>query len=319
MANGQPDLRHDGGHENGRENGRENAGLDRDARGRERIDRGADRAAATFERVAEKMAQEATRRERIAAKVAAKAQALERVAEHLGALDLWTRAEPTARRPRFTRDAIAATAVRIADAECFGNVSMRRIAAELDVGTMTLYHYVRTKDELLSLVVDAVMGEVVIPADEPMATEWRVALTTIAERTRAALERHPWILDIADDPPVGPNSVRHFDQTLQAVSALPIGLGDKFDIVSAVDEYVFGYSLFQRNNSSSRPSSDTELLDYVERLVATGQYPQLAALAAEHGLADAWRQIETQVNDPGRFARNLVRLLDGIEADLASR
>ena len=47
-------------------------------------------------------------------------------------------------------------------------MSMRRIAAELDAGTMTLYHYVRTKDELLTLVVDAVMGEVVIPPDEPM-------------------------------------------------------------------------------------------------------------------------------------------------------
>ena len=44
-------------------------------------------------------------------------------------------------------------------------MSMRRLAAELDAGTMTLYHYVRTKDELLTLVVDAVMGEVVRAAD----------------------------------------------------------------------------------------------------------------------------------------------------------
>ena len=53
--------------------------------------------------------------------------------------------------------------MRIADAEGFDAVSMRRIAAELDAGTMTLYHYVRTKDELLTLVIDAVMGEVVVP------------------------------------------------------------------------------------------------------------------------------------------------------------
>ena len=59
--------------------------------------------------------------------------------------------------------------MRIADTEGFDAVSMRRIAAELDVGTMTLYHYVRTKDELLSLVVDAVMGEVVVPTTEGFA------------------------------------------------------------------------------------------------------------------------------------------------------
>ena len=117
--------------------------------------------------------------------------------------------------------------MRIADAEGFAAVSMRRIATELDAGTMTLYHYVRTKDELLTLVVDAVMGEVVIPATEPIPTDWRAALTMVAERTRAALERHPWILDITDDPAVGPNSVRHFDQSLQAVASLNLPLTDK--------------------------------------------------------------------------------------------
>ena len=63
--------------------------------------------------------------------------------------------------------------MRIADAEGFDALSMRRLAAELDAGTMTLYHYVRTKDELLTLVVDAVMGEVVVPADERLPDDWR--------------------------------------------------------------------------------------------------------------------------------------------------
>ena len=72
---------------------------------------------------------------------------------------VWTRTEPTGRQPRFTRDQIAAAAIRIADAEGADALSMRRIASELDAGTMTLYHYIRTKDELLALVGDAIMGE----------------------------------------------------------------------------------------------------------------------------------------------------------------
>src|SRR4051812_43136392 len=91
-------------------------------------------------------------------KAAQRAHAFERAVQELSALDLWTRPSPSARRPRFTRDEIAATAMRIADTEGFAAVSMRRIASELDSGTMTLYHYVRTKDELLTLIVDTIMG-----------------------------------------------------------------------------------------------------------------------------------------------------------------
>ena len=74
---------------------------------------------------------------------------------------------------RFTRDEIARGRDPHRRPEGFDAVSMRRIAAELDAGTMTLYHYVRTKDELLTLVTDAVMGEVVVPPTSEIPTDWR--------------------------------------------------------------------------------------------------------------------------------------------------
>ena len=90
---------------------------------------------------------------------------------------LWTRPEPgqpqAAVHPRAS---IAQAAIRIADAEGFDALSMRRLAAELDAGTMTLYHYVRTKDELLTLVNDAVMGEVILPEGDELPTDWREAI-----------------------------------------------------------------------------------------------------------------------------------------------
>src|SRR5215207_5547112 len=67
-------------------------------------------------------------------------------------MPIWARPEPGERRPAHTREKIAETAIAIADAEGFEAVSMRRIAAELGAGTMTLYHYVRTKDELVALM-----------------------------------------------------------------------------------------------------------------------------------------------------------------------
>jgi len=161
------------------------------------------------------------------------------------------------------------------------------------------------------------MGEVVIPSTEPIPTDWRVALTMVAERTRAALERHPWILDMTDDPAVGPNSVRHFDQTLQTVASLPLSLAERFDIVRAVDEYVFGYCLQHRGTEER--SADDQMVEYVNGLVATGDYPQLAAVSEEYGLEEGWRQIELNLRDPDRFARNLARLLDGIALSLGTR
>jgi AcrR family transcriptional regulator len=266
--------------------------------------------------VADKLNEHATKHEQMAAKAAQRAAAFDQLTSHLGALDVWMRAEPRGRRPRFRRDDIAEAAVHIADTEGFDALSMRRLAAELGAGTMTLYHYVRTKDELLTLVTDTVMAEVVVPEDEPLPGEWRAAMTVLANRSRDALLRHPWILDIADDPPIGPNSVRHFDQTLEAVSSLDADLATKLDVVSAVDEYVFGFCLMERNHFQDSSTSDTYMVDYVGGLISTGAYPELAKLVDELGLVDGWARIEEHHRDPGRFDRNLARLLAGIEVGL---
>ena len=178
------------------------------------------------ELVVEKLAEKAAKRDRRTAKGRMKAEAIDLLTERVSALDFWTRLPPGERRTRISREELAAAAVRIADTEGFAALSMRRLASEVDVGTMTLYHYVRNKDELLTLLFDAVMSEVTFPAEEPLPDEWRPALIAIAVRTREVLMRHPWMFEIADDPPIGPNIVRHFDQTLQALSSLPLPLGE---------------------------------------------------------------------------------------------
>ncbi len=239
--------------------------------------------------------------------------------EGLGSVvDLWLRTEPGRRQPRFSRDDIAEAAVRIADEEGIDALSMRRLATEVGAGTMTLYHYVRTKDELLSLVTDYVMGEIVLPATK-LRGGWRAAITALAHSSRAAFERHPWIFDIVEDPAVGPNGVRHFDQSLEAVSTLPGTLADKLDLIHAVDEYVFGYCLHARNDDDNYGDADDPMRLYVTRLITTGDYPSLAALADEYGMNSMWTRVEKHANDPRRFDRNLARLLDGFEASLRNR
>ncbi len=269
-----------------------------------------------IETAAEKISAKLTKSAaKLAEKSSKQAETLDRLAAHLDAIDVWTRTEPGARKPRLSRDDIAATTIRIADAEGFDAVSMRRIAVELDAGTMSLYHYVRTKDELLTLVVDAFLGEVVLPVGQQLPHDWRAAITLIARRSRDGLRRHPWILDITDDPNIGPNAMRHFDQSWQALASLDAGFDDKLDLALAVDEYVFGFCLLERNNMADDPGS-TEMLDYVRARLAEDEHPALAAMVSEMGLETAWSRIHAHGRDAGRFDRNLARLLAGFESSL---
>ena len=270
------------------------------------------------QKVAEKLAKQADKLDR-----KLDGDALERLATHLDALDVWTRGSGTSRKPRFSREDLATAAVQICDAEGIEALSMRRLALELGAGTMTLYHYVQTKDELLTLVNDAVMAEVLVPADTPLPRDWRAAVTVIAERTRACLQRHPWLFDITDDPPIGPNQVRHFDQTLAAVSSLDLPLRDRLDIVTLVDEYTFGHCLHARNNVRPEHQGEGDFVEgmaaYLADLLATGEYPELQRLAEEVGIPESLAMVDEHGRDEGRFGRGLERLLDGIEADLRLR
>src|ERR1700726_4865942 len=97
----------------------------------------------------------------------------------------------SSRKPRLTREKIATTALAIADEEGFTAVSMRRVAQELQVGTMSLYYYVKTKDDLIAVMDDALMGEALLAS---LPKDWQRAMMEIAKRTHAVFIRHPWAL-----------------------------------------------------------------------------------------------------------------------------
>ncbi len=193
--------------------------------------------------------------DRISAKAKVQAESLERLAARLESVELWMRDEPGQRQARFTRSELAQTAIRIVDAEGLDALSMRRLAAELGAGTMTLYHYVRTKDELLTLVSDEVMAEVLLPEGYELPSDWREAIVVVALRSRDAMRRHPWVFDLSGDLGLGPNSVKHMDQTLQAVDGIEAPLATKLDVVVAIDGYVFGYCLQERSVDERRPAA----------------------------------------------------------------
>ncbi len=149
------------------------------------------------------------------------------------------------RPSQLSRDKIAATALAIADAEGFESVSMRRVAKEMGVGTMSLYYYVKTKADLIAAMDDALMGEVLLPV---LPGNWREALTVIAFRTRDVFLRHPWVLSSMLSASPGVNAMRHMEQCLQALAGTTMTTREKLALLTIIDDFVFGYALRERNS-----------------------------------------------------------------------
>jgi AcrR family transcriptional regulator len=91
-------------------------------------------------------------------------------------------------KPRFSRDHLRAAALAIVDAEGAGALSMRRLAETLGTGAMTLYTYVRDREALDALVVEAAIRGTSWPT--PTA-DWRADVAALAEATWIAIRGHP--------------------------------------------------------------------------------------------------------------------------------
>ncbi|MGI5126391.1 TetR/AcrR family transcriptional regulator [Pseudonocardia sp. CA-107938] len=228
---------------------------------------------------------------------------------------IWTRPPPGTRRPKFSRDQIAATALAIADTEGFAAVSMRRIAAELGAGTMTLYYYVRTKDELVALMDDAIMSEVLIPDDE-FPSHWYDALSAVAQRTWDVLVRHPWVMQSLANASSGPNAMRHFEQSLAALAGTELAVADKFALLAAVDDYVHG-NAFRSAEFQAASASDIDdaavdaAVRFAETQYATGRFPHTQALFGGRDPREVFAQLIGDTTARDRFRHGLSMLLDG--------
>ena len=234
------------------------------------------------------------------------------------------REEPGTRRAGLSRKEIGATALKIADADGFDELSMRRIARELGAGTMSLYHYVRSKDELLALMWDTVMGEIIV-SDGELSGDWRNALTKIARATRTAFKKHPWIFEAMGEPAQsGPSGLKHFEQSLAAVSGLKVPQQERLELVGLVDDYVFGFALREVLQATYDAEGDPNMAEsgmaFFESQLATGEYPNVSKLFRGDLREAMERVMETFSGDRAndrRFERGLKILFDGFEKKLS--
>jgi AcrR family transcriptional regulator len=177
-------------------------------------------------------------------------------------------------------------------------VSIRRVATELGARTMSLYSHIDSKDDLLDLMREQVAAETVV--DGALPKGWRAATLAIARRERATALRHPWLIQLLGHPGhIGPNLMRHLEQSMAALSGLTTDPVAALRISTAVDEFVLGHVI----GEVTRGPADPFARPYTRALLTSGDYPILGPLlsAGPPPLDDT-------------FERGLTWLLDGIEA-----
>lgn len=91
-------------------------------------------------------------------------------------------------------------AAELIEAEGFEALTMRRLAERCGVGAMTLYGYVRTKEELLGALADRALAEVELPDDEGLT--WQEQVAAVFRSVRRAFLKHPELAQIVVTQPI---------------------------------------------------------------------------------------------------------------------
>lgn len=233
---------------------------------------------------------------------------------------IWMRPEHPGKgpAPRHSRAEIAEAAIEIADTGGIETLSMRKVAAKIGAGTMSLYRYVHNKDELHALMVDSILMSEDDEAEDPVK-EWREELRDIAWGTRALVLAHPWFPALAAEIAApGPNMLRGLETAMVALDPLGLSIDEMLEITTMVMTLSTG--MVQEDQAQraatlrSAPEEERRQFrnrDYIRSLVESGEHPYLRRIVVD-------AQIPHE-DESSRFQRAIDRLLAGIAATVEPR
>jgi AcrR family transcriptional regulator len=227
---------------------------------------------------------------------------------------LWERLEGSSRgpRPALTHDQIARAAVEIADAEGLSAVSMRHLAERLGVATMSLYRYVKSKDEVYELMLDAVAADLSLPE-----AGWRTVADAYARQLRALSLRHPWMYQAFARVPasLSPANVAVMEKALGSIDGLGLDVDTMMAVFGTVNAFARGavYAEVTQRESLQRQGWESEedarlaYMPWVRWMLNTGRYPNLTRYIIDGSNEDDAEWL---------FEFGLGCVLDGISARL---
>jgi AcrR family transcriptional regulator len=185
-------------------------------------------------------------------------------------------------RVRLSRDRVLETAIRLADGEGIEKLSMRRLGEELGVEAMSLYNHVSNKEDLLNGMIDAMYGEIELPAHDD---DWKTALRKRSVSVRAVLLRHPWANGLMDSAKsAGPCTLRHHDRVLGTFRNGGFSLAMTAHAFSALDSYVYGYAKQEKALPFDTAEEAAAMANVMLAQLPPSEYPYLHELMSKHVL-----------------------------------
>jgi AcrR family transcriptional regulator len=184
-----------------------------------------------------------------------------------------------AREP-LSRERVLASAMRVADAEGLAAVTMRRVAADLGVEAMSLYHHVPSKEALLDGLVEALVAEMGAGAPErSAAADWRTSLRERFLASRSVVLRHRWAPGLIGSRTQVPTVVIAEFETVLAImveGGLSYHLAHRG--LHALGSMILGFTqeLFAVPAGDADPAADVE----AELAAMAEVFPHLTAMVA---------------------------------------
>lgn len=193
-------------------------------------------------------------------------------------------------------------AVELADRDGLPALTMRRLAEALQVEAMSLYHYVKNKNEILDGMVDLAFAEIDVPEGD-----WKEAMRRRAYSARAALLRHRWAISLMESRATpGPKNLAHHDAVIGCLRRGGFSVPLTAHAYAVLDSYVYGFVHTELNLPFETSEQSQVVASGIFAQLPPGMYPHLIELTKEHVLKPGYSYGQ-------EFTFGLELILDGLE------
>ncbi|MFE7741519.1 GntR family transcriptional regulator [Nocardia sp. NPDC057455] len=198
------------------------------------------------------------------------------------------------------RERIVRAAMQIADARGSAALSLRAVAAELGVATMTLRRHLDVESDFTQLLADAAFAEIDYPEPPP---GWRSHLRVAAHLQWDVYQRHPWVPRLVSitRPATLPAMMAYGLWTLRAFDGLALDSSTRLHVYATLVNYVRGTAV----------NIETEAGAELDTGMTSKQWGA-ARLAVDRPLITQLTEPNTEVDLDSLFTFGLERLLDGL-------
>ncbi len=147
------------------------------------------------------------------------------------------------KRPALTRELIIAKAIAMADEIGIDELSMRKLASELNIQAMSLYHHFRKKDDIIAGMADELVSEITFgEQEESVTSDWREIMQYRALSAKNLFLKHAWLPFVLDSQiQSGFKRLEYLNNYLGVLrkAGFPIDLALR--VTSLIDSYIYGF------------------------------------------------------------------------------